>query len=1438
MMKRLFYLMLSFSIICAFLVFPSISFAKNVIVFKAGNINILDSLMPLPDGHIVTSLEIEISTWMVSFDDGDYLIYDPDLKTCFPYEFSTIATLPGLETISEFLSSVPFVVFDTVTGMVIIPDPTSSSLDDDCYIDTDGDGIVNCDDACPNDPQNDADQDGVCGDVDLCQGGDDKEDVDGDGIPDFCDREVQPITAAGSEGPERFGSSVSVSGTQAIVGAYLNDDNGPDSGSVYIQENIRGVWAQQTRLTAGDGAATDLFGYAVSISGDLAIVGAYQDDDMGRDSGSAYIFEKIGGIWSQAAKLTAGDGAPADRFGYAVSISGDQAIVGAYQDSDKGKDSGSAYIFEKIGGTWTQAAKLAAGDGEAGDRFGLSVSISGDQAIIGAHGYDMAAGQTGAAYIFEKSSDIWSQSAILTAGDGMNNDYFGWSVAISGDQAIVGANRDDTDDVEDAGSAYIFEKVSGTWTQIIRLSDSDSAAQDYFGWSVAIADDQAVVGAQGADDNGTDSGSAHIFEKRGGVWVQTGMPAAGDGKSNQGFGWSVGISGGQVVVGAGYWESAYIINSSIHMPGTEKWCIPISGGVYGAPSIGDDGTIYVGTNSDHSKVQAISPGGIEKWAFELGGRVYGSSAAIGPDGTIYVGTFDDNMFYAINPDGTEKWRFVALGPVCSSPAIGSDGTIYVGSNDNNLYAINPDGTKEWSFLTDNAVSSSPAIRPDGTIYVGSHDHNLYAINPDGTEKWVFPTGNNVYASPAIGADGTIYVGSADNNLYAIRPNGNEKWRFTAGLDVRSSAAIGPDGTIYVGSYDGNVYAVNPDDGTEKWRFTTGAQVPSSPAVGADGTVFICSLDKNLYALDPADGSMKWSVEAGQAPYTSPTIGPDGTVYMGANDSLLYAVYSNSGGLADSPWPMFHHDLKLTGLNKDACPDTDGDGRCNYQDSFPNDPTEWSDNDDDGEGNNSDPDDDNDDVEDSIDCAGGIDIHMEDYSPGTDVTVTDTNGNGVLETGEIFAISVETSTNTTIVVGEITGANVDSAEQPPAIEINDESTMTQEEIDAVVEVLEGLTGIAGEAESVDVAGMESSELTEYLGTDDYDILIKIETALTPAIPLCMAELKSKAIILFCDGQYDLETGICTGTLVTVENRCENACTDDGPISDPDIFDICYRPVSQDPDMVEVRNIPHSTTIISIVLEDADEDGVADEDDNCPGTDNPDQANSDGDWLGDACDNCPNDSGKTEPGLCGCDAAEVDADVDGTPDCNDGCPEDPHKADPGECGCGISETDSDDDGTIDCHEECPDDPDKVIPGECGCGVPDTDTDTDGTPDCNDGCPDDSGKTDPGICGCNVPDMDSDGDETYDCHDNCPDAANEDQSDTDEDKFGNVCDNCPDVANADQADDDGDGIGDACDTCPGDYDRDGDVDGSDLADFAASTEPADLGEFASEFGRADCD
>ncbi len=266
----------------------------------------------------------------------------------------------------------------------------------------------------------------------------------------------------------------------------------------------------------------------------------------------------------------------------------------------------------------------------------------------------------------------------------------------------------------------------------------------------------------------------------------------------------------------------------------------------------------------------------------------------------------DHNLYAINPNGTLKWSYT-VGDISGSLAIAADGTVYVGSWDHKLYAINPNGTLKWSYTAGDTVYS-PAVGTDGTIYAGSYDHNLYAINPNGTLKWSYATGDTI-GSLAIATDGTIYAGSDDRNLYAINPNGTLKWSYEAS-DVIYSPAIGSDGTIYAGSNNSLLYAINPN-GTPKWGYYLGFYtVSGTPAVGADGVIYVGAGGCGLLAINP-NGTPKWVFENNlYNRYASPAIGSDGVVYAGGDK--LYAISSTSTGLANSSWPMAHHDAQRTG----------------------------------------------------------------------------------------------------------------------------------------------------------------------------------------------------------------------------------------------------------------------------------------------------------------------------------------------------------------------------------------------------------------------------------------------------------------------------------------------------------------------------------------------
>jgi hypothetical protein len=326
---------------------------------------------------------------------------------------------------------------------------------------------------------------------------------------------LTPDEAAGYDG---FGISVALSGDTAVIGAFQDDHDdagSQDTGSAYVFTRTNGVWTRQAKLIASDAAAFDLFGISVAISGDTVVIGAYGDDNAGRDSGSAYVFTRTDGVWVQQAKLIASDAASLDEFGVSVAVSGDTAMVGAFSEDDNdaiqnGKfDSGSSYVFTRANGMWIQYAKLTASDAAAGMRFGRSLALNGDTAVVGAYADDVGGLDSGSAYVFTHTNGVWTQQGKLTASDAAPFDYFGNSVALSGDIAVIGAFTQDAVGI-DSGSAYMFTRTGEVWTQRARLT-AGAAPADLFGYSVAVSGDTVMIGAPLNDAPGTDSGSVHAF---------------------------------------------------------------------------------------------------------------------------------------------------------------------------------------------------------------------------------------------------------------------------------------------------------------------------------------------------------------------------------------------------------------------------------------------------------------------------------------------------------------------------------------------------------------------------------------------------------------------------------------------------------------------------------------------------------------------------------------------------------------------------------------------------------------------------------------------------------------------------------------------------------------------------------------------------------------
>jgi hypothetical protein len=287
-------------------------------------------------------------------------------------------------------------------------------------------------------------------------------------------------TAAGDE----FGSSVAISGTTAVVGAQ---DAGTGAGRAYVFTKAAKGWKQVAELKPPAYGSTG-FGYSVAISGTTAVVGA-PDAEIG--AGRAYVFTKTAKGWNQVAELKGSDTAGVDEFGYSVAISGTTAVVGAW-------GAGRAYVFTKRASGWKQVAELKGSDPVARAGFGSSVAISGTITIVGS--------ENSRAYVFTRTAKGWKQVAVLKGSDIVAyGEYFGYSVAISGTTAVVGPNAAPIA----TGRAYVFTKTAKGWTQIAELKGSDTVAVDEFGYSVAISGTTAIVGAL---DHDRDAGRAYVFK--------------------------------------------------------------------------------------------------------------------------------------------------------------------------------------------------------------------------------------------------------------------------------------------------------------------------------------------------------------------------------------------------------------------------------------------------------------------------------------------------------------------------------------------------------------------------------------------------------------------------------------------------------------------------------------------------------------------------------------------------------------------------------------------------------------------------------------------------------------------------------------------------------------------------------------------------------------
>ena len=367
----------------------------------------------------------------------------------------------------------------------------------------------------------------------------------------FCNEEI--LYASDAQASDEFGWSVSIDGDYAIVGARYEDTGGSQAGAAYIFKKSGTSWSQQQIIHASDAQTNDQFGHSVGISGDYAIVGAPYEDSGADNGGSVYIYKRntSTGVWGSEQHITASNAGSADYFGISVSISGDYAIVGANGENSA---RGAVYIYTRdlSTGLWGSEQIIVASDTQVVDEFGWDVGISGDYAIVGSRNEDTGGTDAGAAYIYVRSGTTWSEQQKIQSSDIEAGDSFGGAVSIDGDYITVGANYEDENGTS-AGAVYVFKRDGTTWTQQAKLLPSDGTGGDElsYGGSIDISGDTIVVGARVADPGGiSNAGAAYVFQRSGTTWTEVKKIVASDAQASDNFGVSVSISGSTIITSA------------------------------------------------------------------------------------------------------------------------------------------------------------------------------------------------------------------------------------------------------------------------------------------------------------------------------------------------------------------------------------------------------------------------------------------------------------------------------------------------------------------------------------------------------------------------------------------------------------------------------------------------------------------------------------------------------------------------------------------------------------------------------------------------------------------------------------------------------------------------------------------------------------------------
>jgi outer membrane protein assembly factor BamB len=330
-----------------------------------------------------------------------------------------------------------------------------------------------------------------------------------------------------------------------------------------------------------------------------------------------------------------------------------------------------------------------------------------------------------------------------------------------------------------------------------------------------------------------------------------------------------------------------------------KWSFKAEGILGSSPSVGQDGTCYVGCRD--RRLYAVDVNGALRWMFTTGGTIE-AAPCIHPDGLVVFGSYD-GILRAVTPGGTEQWSADLGAPVMTTPCVDDDGNVWVGDDDGRLHSYSIAGQRLARLTISDLLAASP-VCIDGHVFVA--DGRLHGSNGTRVQLAAEP----IVASGAAGPDGTFYVGSWDGFVYAVL-DGQLLWNAPLDGQIYAACAVGADGGLLAATRAGKVVALAPS-GERIWSRKFSDGVYGTPAIAEGGVCFVGCNDNGVYALDMEDGHIVWKERVGRDVRSSVALTDDGTVYVASWDFSLYAFDGGAGGPADAPWPQFQRDAARTG----------------------------------------------------------------------------------------------------------------------------------------------------------------------------------------------------------------------------------------------------------------------------------------------------------------------------------------------------------------------------------------------------------------------------------------------------------------------------------------------------------------------------------------------